>query len=113
MLPFRQLKNFVEIVKEEGILGYHVSVYKKAQYYKNIYKLLFGENMQVFKMEEIMTSESELKRMVDFINISYSKEWSDKIRQTFDNERVNEAFKTRDIDKQIEKLLAIKPSPVA
>jgi hypothetical protein len=36
-----------------------------------------------------------------------------KIRQTFDNERVNEAFKTRDIDKQIEKLLAIKPSAVA
>jgi hypothetical protein len=114
MLPFGpKLKNFVEIVKEEGVLGYHVSVYKKAQYYKNIYELLFGENMQVFKMEEIMTSVTELKRMVDFINIPYSKEWSDEIRQTFDNERVNEAFKTRDIDKQIEKLLAIKPSAVA
>jgi hypothetical protein len=34
--------------------------------------------MQVFKMEEIMTSVTELKRMVDFINIPYLKEWSDE-----------------------------------
>jgi hypothetical protein len=106
-LPFGpKLKNFAQIVKEQGILGYHVCVYKKTQHYKNIYKELYGENIQVFKMEEIMTSLNEIRRMVDFVNIPYSTEWGHQIRQTFNDERVNEAFKKREIDKQIERLIA-------
>ncbi|HEY6977744.1 MAG TPA: sulfotransferase [Chitinophagaceae bacterium] len=106
ILPFGpKLKNFVQLVKEQGILGYHVSVYKKAQHYKSIYKELYQANMQVFKMEEIMTDLNQIKSMAEFVNIPCPGDWHKQIRQTFDNERVKEAIKKRDIDQQIEKLL--------
>jgi hypothetical protein len=106
ILPFGpKLKNFVNMVKERGLLAYHVNVYKKAQHYKKIYKELYSENMQMFKMEEIMTNLDQIKQMIEFVNIPYPVGWRKQIRETFDNERVKEAFKKRDIDRQIEKLL--------
>lgn len=105
-LPFGpKLKNFMQVVKEKGLLGYHVEVYKRSLEYKQQYMDLYGDNLQVFTMENIMADAAEIKRMVEFIEQPYSNEWVTEIRKSFDEERVSLSAKTQAIDKEIEALL--------
>ena len=107
VLPFGpKVKNFVNIVKEKGLLGYHVEVYKKSIYYKQLYKDLYGDKMEVFRMEKIMTDKSEIKRMIDFANMPYTKEWGDYIQHSLNKDRIDLAVKTQwEVDSKIEQLL--------
>lgn len=105
-LPFGpKLKNFMQIVKHKGLLGYHVEVYKRSLDYKQQYMDLYGKNFEVFKMENIMADAAEIKRIVEFVQKPYSDEWVKEIRKSFDKERVNLSAKTQAIDKEIEMLL--------
>ena len=105
-LPFGpKLKDFMQIVKHKGLLGYHVEVYKRSLKYKQRYIELFGNNLQVFKMESIMADPKEIKRMVEFAEMPYAATWMEKIRNTFDEERVVNSVKKNPVDKQIEDLL--------
>ena len=105
-LPFGpKLKNFMQVVKDKGLLGYHVEVYKRSLEYKQQYMDLYGDNLQVFTMENIMADAAEIKRMVEFVGKPYSDEWVTEIRKSFDEERVSLSAKTQAIDKEIEALL--------
>ena len=105
-LPFGpKLKNFMQIVNDKGLLGYHVEVYRRSMKYKQRYIELFGNNLEVFNMENIMISSQEIKRMVDFTEVPYSGNWLEQIRNSFDKERVNSSLRKRSIDKQIEDML--------
>lgn len=106
VLPFGpKLKNFIQIVKEKGLLGYHVEVYKRTLEYKKQFLDLYGNNLQTFKMETIMSDPNEIKRLVEFAELSYADEWLDSIRSSFDEERVTQAVQKRSIDKEIENLI--------
>jgi len=105
-LPFGpKLKNFMQLVKQKGLVGYHVEVYNRALEYKQRYIDLYGENLCAFKMEDIMNNPSEIKRMIKFADMPYTEEWNESIRKTFDEERVDLSVKTRSIDNEIESLL--------
>lgn len=102
MLPFGpKLKDFVSIVKEKGLLAYHVDVYKRSLKYKEVYQELYGSNMQSFKMEEIMMSKEKTEELIKFSEIPYGKDILETIQQTFDQERIKDAVKTQNIDEQI------------
>ena len=106
-LPFGpKLKNFLQIVKEKGLLGYHVEVYKRSLEYKTRYIELYGNNLEVFKMENIMARPEEIERMLKFAELPYSEKWGEEIQQSFDQERVGMSVKKRSIDKEIESLLS-------
>jgi len=106
LLPFGpKLKNFEQIVKEKGLLYYHVAVYNASLRYKERYKELYGSNMQTFKMENIMTQTAEIKRMFDFTDFDVEEKVITQIKETFDNNRVENATRNRSIDSEIEKLL--------
>lgn len=101
-LPFGpKLKNFISIVNEKGLLAYHVDVYNAALKYKQLYKDLYGANMQVFKMEDIMHSKEKTEELVKFTGLAYTEQWLKDIQETFDKERIKDAVKTRDVDNQI------------
>jgi len=106
ILPFGpKLKNFRQIVKTKGLLGYHTEVYKRSLKYKQRYIELFGDNLEVFKMEDVMADPEEIKRMVEFAEFPYSERWGEEIRKTFSQERVSSSAKKRSEDKEIEALL--------
>ena len=106
VLPFGpKLKNFAEIVRQTGLLAYHTEVYKKSLGYQLRFKELYGNNMEVFKMENIMMSRNEIQRMVEFVNMPYTLQWGGQIQDTLNKERINQAIEKHDIDKEIEKLL--------
>ncbi|HEY2727750.1 MAG TPA: sulfotransferase [Parafilimonas sp.] len=105
-LPFGpKLKHFMQIVKDKGLLGYHVEVYQRALSYRQNFIELYGDNLEVFSMENIMADPNEIKRMIEFIEMPYSLQWLQRIRNTFDEERVARSNITNAIDKQIEELL--------
>lgn len=106
ILPFGpKIKNFVELVKTKGLLYYHVAVFKAAQKYKAIYEKLYGENMRVFHMEDIMNDRNEIKRMLEFVGLSYTEKWLNDIHASFDSERVKESSEPKKIDAEITALL--------
>jgi hypothetical protein len=106
LLPFGpKIKNFPKVIKEKGLLAYHVEVFKASARYKQKYKELYGDKMETFKMENIMTDIREMKRIVDFIQIPYAEDWALKIFDSFNRERVQLATKERDIDQEIKSLV--------
>lgn len=108
ILPFGpKIKNFMEVVKEKGLLAYHVEVYKKSVLYKQKYKDLYGSNMAVFNMEDIMKKPEEIKRLIDFAGIAFNQKWAENIYESFNKERIGLAMKKREEDKQIESLLNV------
>lgn len=105
-LPFGpKIKNFMQIVEQKGLLAYHVEVYKKSLEYKSHYKKLFGNNLREFKFENIISNSNEMEELAAFTGIAYSSEFLNKIRSSFDKERVNLSTQKHSIDKQIEQLL--------
>ena len=106
-LPFGpKLKNFAMQVKEKGLINYHVDVYKKSQLYKEKFKQLYKENMQVFSMEKIMEGDDEINNMIAFTGINMPTGWIQEIRKSFDADRVEASEKSSEMDKEILKLLS-------
>jgi len=105
-LPFGpKLKSFMQVVKAKGLLGYHTEVYKRSLKYKKRYMELYGDNLEIFRMENIMADSEEIKRLVKFVEMPYSEKWNEDIRKTFSQERVSKSVKKRTEDMEIEALL--------
>ena len=106
LLPFGpKLKNFEQIVKDKGLLAYHAEVYKKTENYKTILQKLYGERMEVYNMETIMTEKCEIKKMIDFTTLTITEDRLDNIFKTFDLDRVKLAKKNNSLDKTIQEYL--------
>jgi hypothetical protein len=106
ILPFGpKLKGFIDIVKEHGLIGYHVKVFKRSQVHKQKYQTLFGNNFATFKMESVMQDIDEIKKMLDFINVKYEDSWVENIQSSLDADRVKKAMKPSEVDDKIIELL--------
>lgn len=109
MLPFGpKIRDFSKIARKNGLLHYHVQVFKKSQEYKLEYKNLYGNNMEVFKMENIMESEFEIERMLQFAGFNMESQWLNNIKMTFDKERVKFSSMVSEIDQEIERILNLE-----
>lgn len=105
-LPFGpKLKGFRQMVAKKGLLPYHVEVYRHSEKYKAHYKALYKNNLEVFKMEDIMKHPDEIKRMLDFVDLQYTQSWIQDISASFDKGRVQKAIRSNDIDVEIQELL--------
>lgn len=107
LLPFGpKIKNFASITKDKGLLVFHTQVYKKSIIYKERYKGLFGDRMEVFNLEKIMHNPEETERLIAFTGLPCPEGIIQRILATMDSERVEAAVKKSRIDDEIMKLLA-------
>lgn len=105
-LPFgTKLKDFEKIVSKKGLLAYHVDMFKYAIECKSKFLSLYGDNIKVFKMEEIMEKDGAVEELVSFSGLIYDNSWLENIKKTFDKERVVKATKKNSIDSEILQLL--------
>ena len=105
-LPFGpKLKQFAKIVKEKGLLFYHVEVFKQAQIEKEKFKKLYLNNMMTFQFEELMTDTSELKKLFDFSGLLLSETEMNDVIKNINNQKVLKASLPNPIDSEILKLL--------
>jgi len=106
LLPFGpKLKDFEKIVKDHGMLAYHAEVYKRSEMYKENFKKLYGSNLELFSLENIMNDLNEIKRLVDFTGIPVNEDWFTSIRNTFDAERVEKSQAQSNIEGEIKELI--------
>lgn len=106
LLPFGpKIKNFARITEEKGLLYFHTQVYKKSVLYKEKYKELFGDRMEVFKMEKIMHNLEETERLVAFTGLPCPERKIHEILATMNKERVQAAEKKASVDDEIIRLL--------
>lgn len=107
VLPFGpKIRNFENITKQKGLLGYHVEVFKKSMDYKKEFQKIYGDNMQVFDMEKIMLDKNEIERLVNFAGLDYKETWGNEIQKTLDAERIKDSTKEHKEDEEIRRLLA-------
>ena len=105
-LPFGpKLKQFAKIVKEKGLLFYHVEVFKQAQIEKEKFKKLYLNNMMTFQFEDLMTDTSELKKLFDFSGLTLSETEMNDVIKNINNQKVLKASLPNPIDSEILKLL--------
>jgi hypothetical protein len=106
VLPFGpKLKDFTDIIKANGLLGYHVQVYKASAAYKKQYEALYGNHLKTFQMEAIMRNKKEVKNLLDFTRFPYPSTYIDEVFETFDKGRVTAANKKSTTDGKIMQLL--------
>ena len=106
LLPFGpKLKQFAKIVKEKGLLFYHVEVFKQAQIEKEKFKKLYLNNMMTFQFEELMTDIAELKKLFDFTGLLITDAEIKDIIKNINNHKVLKASLPNPIDSEILKLL--------
>lgn len=104
--PFgTKLKGFKKIVEEEGILAYHVKVFKLSQMLKNDYMQLFGENLICTKMDDLVRDKRYIKEVFDFTDLNYTNETITDSFEQLDKTRILESGQSSEYDQQIEKLL--------
>lgn len=107
LLPFGpKIQNFAAITKEKGLLYFHTQVFKKSVAYKQRYKQLYGDNMEVFKMEKIMNNPEETERLIAFTALPCPEGAIQKILATMNKERIKDAVKKSSSDDEIIRLLA-------
>lgn len=83
-VPFGpKIKNFAKIVKEEGLINYHIRAYQKTLVHKNKYEKLYGDKMQCFQLEDLISNNNELIRLLNFIEVAYDDSTLRAITSTF------------------------------
>ncbi len=106
LLPFgTKLKGFSQIVKEKGHLQYLISVFRKAESLKPVFKELYGENMASFKLEKIMQDPNEIKRMFDFVDYEYTDKTISDIISTFNADTIKKALSLTEKEMEIKEAL--------
>lgn len=105
-LPFGpKLDGFIDIMKNEGAISYHVKVYREAESCKQIFQNLYGDHFQLFKLEKIHTRAEEISRLFEFCGVTASEEYIHGIVESFDSRIVNHANASSEFDESIRKML--------
>ena len=101
-LPFGpKIRDFRKIVKDKGLLDYHVKVYIESRKEKELFKELYKSNLFCFQMEELMRDRNEIKRLFDSVELTYDESLIDLIYSGIDQIRVKESSETNAIDNVI------------
>ena len=100
-----KLKNFKSFIKKQGILSYHVKVFKLAQEQKEVFLDLYQQRIQLFKLEKLMSNPSELKRLYDWSEVSYTEREVNETISSIDQKRIIKATNPSEIDKSIMQLM--------
>lgn len=105
-LPFGpKIENFEDIVKNKGILSYHVDVFKEAERCKAVFKKKYGDKISFFKMEDLQTKTVEIQRLYDFCGFNKELEVIEEFFKTINVEKAQSAIQKSELDDQIGVLL--------
>jgi hypothetical protein len=103
-LPFGpKTEGFVEIVRRDGPLAYHVEVLRLAQERKARFVELYGERLTTFRLETLQTDPAEIARLFAFCGLP-----TDRIETLvggFDPDLVDRASRPGPHDEEIHRLM--------
>jgi Sulfotransferase family len=103
-LPFGpKTDGFVDIVRRDGALAYHVEVLRVAQERKARFVELYGERLATFRLETLQTDRAEIARLFDFCG--FPADGIDALVRGFDAELVDRASHPGPHDDEIHRLM--------
>jgi hypothetical protein len=109
-LPFGpRIKNYRDILKLEGLIGYHVAVYRKTQAKLAVYKELFQNSIATFRFEDIMTDRKCLESLIQFCNLEIDDAALDLAIAQLNPDRITNLNAKGKFDDQIGALLRVAP----
>jgi len=99
LLPFGpKIKDFKNIVKNEGLLRYHVKVYKETKLNKKKFKMLYKDNFYCFQMEDLMTNKEVVMNLFKSVELGYDDIYIDEVMQNINQQRVERAIESNKMD---------------
>ncbi len=105
-LPFGpKIKNFEAIVKNKGILAYHVDVFKEAERCKSVFEKKYGNRISFFKMEDLQTKPVEIQKLYDFCGFKKELKAIEVFFKTLNVKKAESAIQKSELDEQISALL--------
>ena len=108
-LPFGpKTDGFVDIVRRDGPLAYHVEVYRIAKERKARFEELFGDNLAGFRLEALQSDPREIARLYEFCGLAVDRVSIDATVKAFDHDLVAGASRTGPYDGEIQRLMKVQ-----
>jgi hypothetical protein len=105
-LPFGpKTQGFVDIVRRDGPLAYHVEVFRIAKERKLRFEALYGKNLASFRLEGLQTDPTEIARLYAFCGFPVDRSSIDETIRGFDPELVDRASRSGPDDAEIYRLM--------
>ena len=106
-LPFGpKTEGFVDIVRRDGPLAYHVEVLRIAQERKARFVELYGERLATFRLETLQTDPAEIARLFTFCG--FPTDAIDALVGGFDRDLVSRASRPGPHDEEIHRLMKLQ-----
>jgi hypothetical protein len=106
-LPFGpKTAGFVDMVKRDGALAYHVEVYRIAKERKRRFEALYGENLTTFRLESLQTDVAEIARLYAFCALAIDEASIEATIHAFDPDLIAAASRPGPHDDEIQRLMA-------
>jgi hypothetical protein len=105
-LPFGpKSEGFVDIVRRDGPLAYHVHVFRVAQERKLRFEDLYRENLATFRLEALQSDPTEIARMHAFCGFAVDRSSIDEMITRFDQDLFDRASRPGPYDEEIQRLM--------
>jgi hypothetical protein len=105
-LPFGpKTEGFVDMVRRDGLLAYHVSVYRIAKERKRRFEDLYGEKLTTFRLEALQSDPAEIARLYAFCGLAIDASSIDATIAAFDPDLIEAASRPGPHDEEIQRLL--------
>jgi hypothetical protein len=105
-LPFGpKTEGFVEMVRRDGLLAYHVEVFRIAKERKLRFEELYGRSLASFRLEGLQTDPTEIARLFAFCDFPVDRSSVDETIRGFDHELVDRASRSGPDDEEIQRLM--------
>ncbi len=108
-LPFGpKMRGFVEIVERDGLLAYHVEVYRVARERRHDFAARYGDRFAGFRLEALQSDPRELARLYSFCGFGVSDDRVTSIVHAFDRDLVARASQPGPHDDAILELMTAR-----
>lgn len=100
-----KLEGYPRLIRDRGLVSYHIAVFKKAQRLKHRFRQLYGDRMYAVALEELFASSHALDGLLRFCGYSLAPEELERLHWRFDRKRISKATGNTPLDFDIRRLL--------
>jgi Sulfotransferase family len=105
-LPFGpKTEGFADVVRRDGVLAYHVEVFRIAKERKARFADLYGDRLASFRLEALQSDPTEIERLYTFCGFSVDRAHIDGMIAGFDQDLVARASQSGLHDDEIYRLM--------
>jgi hypothetical protein len=105
-LPFGpKTEGFVDVVRRDGSLAYHVEVFRIAKERKARFVALYGDRLASFRLEALQSDPTEIERLYAFCGFPVDRSSIDEMVERFDPDLVERASRSGPYDEEILRLM--------